>query len=102
MAFIKIAKVSDLDNEGMKKIEANGKSIILIVHKKKIYALQADCTHKNGPLWEGKIDGGVLICPWHSARFDIITGKVQKETPWAADLKRYDVKIKDKNIYVNV
>lgn len=33
------------------------------------------CTHDGGPLAEGEISGGCVVCPRHGARFDLITGK---------------------------
>jgi nitrite reductase/ring-hydroxylating ferredoxin subunit len=33
------------------------------------------CTHDDGPLAEGDIADGCVICPRHGARFDLITGK---------------------------
>jgi nitrite reductase/ring-hydroxylating ferredoxin subunit len=33
------------------------------------------CTHDGGPLAEGDIVGGCVVCPRHGARFDLVTGK---------------------------
>lgn len=40
-----------------------------------IYATQADCPHKQGPLADGLLGAGTLICPLHSIKFDLATGK---------------------------
>ena len=29
-----------------------------------------------GPLSEGKLEEGALVCPWHGSRFDLETGRV--------------------------
>jgi len=39
------------------------------------YAIEDICTHDDGPLAEGELDGCQLICPRHGARFDIRTGE---------------------------
>jgi nitrite reductase (NADH) small subunit len=39
-----------------------------------IYATQADCPHRGGPLADGLLGGTTLICPLHSWTFDITTG----------------------------
>jgi 3-phenylpropionate/trans-cinnamate dioxygenase ferredoxin subunit len=33
------------------------------------------CTHDDGPLADGAIDAGCVVCPRHGARFDLSTGK---------------------------
>ena len=32
---------------------------------------QAKCTHKQGLLNEGKLDGSTVTCPWHGSQFDV-------------------------------
>ncbi|MDQ6676245.1 MAG: Rieske 2Fe-2S domain-containing protein [Acidobacteriota bacterium] len=39
-----------------------------------IYAVQADCPHKGGPLSDGLTGGAVVVCPLHSWKFDLSTG----------------------------
>jgi nitrite reductase (NADH) small subunit len=43
----------------------------------RLYATQADCPHRGGPLADGLVGGGVLICPLHERRFDLTTGEAQ-------------------------
>jgi nitrite reductase (NADH) small subunit len=40
-----------------------------------VYATQADCPHKQGPLADGLVGGCVLICPLHSWKFDLANGQ---------------------------
>lgn len=42
-----------------------------------VYATQAECPHKSGPLADGLLGSGTLICPLHSLKFDLATGKAQ-------------------------
>ena len=39
-------------------------------------ATQARCTHRQGPLSEGKLEGSTVTCPWHGAQFNVCTGAV--------------------------
>jgi nitrite reductase (NADH) small subunit len=41
----------------------------------KLFATQNRCPHKQGPLSEGLIGSGKLICPLHSHKFDLCTGE---------------------------
>ena len=40
-----------------------------------VYAVQAACPHKGGPLADGLVGGTTLICPLHSWKFDLATGQ---------------------------
>lgn len=40
-----------------------------------IYATQAHCPHRGGPLIDGLIGGTILSCPLHAWKFDLRTGE---------------------------
>jgi len=54
------------------------------------YATQSECTHANGPLEEGNLDGCIITCPLHDSRFDVTTGQVI-EGPADEPLKTFRV-----------
>lgn len=41
----------------------------------KLFATQNRCPHKQGPLAEGIIGGGKVICPLHARKFDLCSGE---------------------------
>ena len=53
-------------------------------------ATQAKCTHRGGPLNEGKLDGSTVTCPWHGSQFNVCTGAVLRG-PATEPVKRYRV-----------
>ena len=55
-------------------------------------ATQAKCTHRQGPLSEGKLDGSTVTCPWHGAQFNVCTGAVLRG-PATQSLKTYRVTV---------
>jgi nitrite reductase (NADH) small subunit len=55
-----------------------------------VFAVQAVCPHRGGPLADGLLGGNALICPLHSRKYDIATGApIQAECP----LKSYSVRL---------
>ena len=40
-----------------------------------VFATQAECPHKNGPLADGLVGAGEVICPLHAWKFDLSTGE---------------------------
>jgi nitrite reductase/ring-hydroxylating ferredoxin subunit len=53
-------------------------------------ATQAKCTHRGGPLNEGKLDGSTVTCPWHGSQFNVCTGAVLRG-PATEPVKTYRV-----------
>jgi 3-phenylpropionate/trans-cinnamate dioxygenase ferredoxin component len=51
-------------------------------------ATQAKCTHRGGPLSEGKLDGSTVTCPWHGSQFNVCTGAVLRG-PATEPIKTY-------------
>jgi nitrite reductase/ring-hydroxylating ferredoxin subunit len=40
------------------------------------YATHDKCTHREGPLSDGVLEGSTVTCPYHGAQFDVSTGAV--------------------------
>jgi nitrite reductase (NADH) small subunit len=40
----------------------------------RVFATQATCPHRGGPLCDGLVGAGVVVCPLHERRFDLATG----------------------------
>jgi nitrite reductase (NADH) small subunit len=40
----------------------------------RVFATQAECPHRGGPLADGLVGGTTLICPLHEWSFDLVTG----------------------------
>jgi nitrite reductase/ring-hydroxylating ferredoxin subunit len=53
-------------------------------------ATQDKCTHSQGPLSEGELDGSTVTCPYHGAQFNVCTGAVLRG-PAKEPLKTYRV-----------
>jgi nitrite reductase/ring-hydroxylating ferredoxin subunit len=51
-------------------------------------ATQAKCTHRGGPLSDGRLDGSTVTCPWHGSEFNVCTGAVLRG-PATDPLKTY-------------
>ena len=59
----------------LKGVEAEGIRVLLASLDGEIYAYRNSCSGSVLPLDVGKLEGNTLICPWHSCRYDIRTGK---------------------------
>ena len=89
--FIKVAQTSDLNPGEKMLVEYDDDDVGLFNIDGKFYAISDVCTHDDGPLVEGKLDGDCIICPRHGARFNVKTGA--QTMPSFAPVPLYEVKI---------
>ncbi len=74
--FTAVMAADDLPEGAMKKADSKGVPVLLVRQNNQVYAISETCTHAGGPLSEGKLEDGAVVCPWHGSRFDLKTGKV--------------------------
>lgn len=58
------------------RVAVGGRAVAVYNIDGAYYATQDECTHADGPLSEGDIDGCAVICPWHASAFDVRDGSV--------------------------
>ena len=61
---------------GSVRVSFHGISVAVFNSGGKLYALEAECGHRKGPLDQGRVVGGAVVCPWHGARFNLESGEV--------------------------
>jgi 3-phenylpropionate/trans-cinnamate dioxygenase ferredoxin subunit len=91
MNFIRVAVKSEVAENSMIAVTVNGKEILLANIAGAFYAIANKCTHVGGPLAKGTLDGFVVTCPKHGARFDVRTGEAVGE----AKIGFIKLKVKD-------
>lgn len=99
--FVNVCSLSDIKPGTAKRVSAKGKEIALFNMQGKIYAIGARCTHAEGPLDEGSIEGNEVECPFHGARFDITTGK-NTSPPAPLPVEKFEVKVEGTNVLVKI
>jgi len=105
---VRVAGKSEIVLGKMKKVTLNGKEVLIANVNGYYYAVGSECTHFGGDLSEGVLEGNVVTCPNHKAKFDVTSGKVVSppaealSRPDIEDLPTYLVKIDNQNIMVKV
>jgi 3-phenylpropionate/trans-cinnamate dioxygenase ferredoxin subunit len=102
MGKIIVGKVSDFTPGKIQKSTVDGKDILVANIDGTFYAINDTCTHAGASLSEGKLDGTIVTCGWHGAKFDCKTGKLSAFPAKIKDLNSYKVVIESENIFVEV
>lgn len=99
--YLQVARVDEIPNGDRIFLEIGGQPIVLFNIAGDFYAIGDLCTHDDGPLGDGKLDGFQVICPRHGARFDVRTGQALRP-PAVAPAPSYPVRVVDGIIEIGI
>lgn len=92
--FTRICAQSELPAPGnVREFTANGRALCVANVEGSICVLDGTCPHEGGPLGEGEIDGGRVVCPWHGYAFDVRSGEAEGEPSLKAEV--FEAKVED-------
>jgi len=81
------------------QLEVQGVDVCLANVQGELAAMDNWCPHRRGPLGEGWIEGGRVVCPWHAWGFDAKTGECPEEH---ARVDVFPVKIEGEEVLVDI
>jgi nitrite reductase (NADH) small subunit len=85
--FIRICAQSELPQPGnLREFSVSGRTLCVANIEGAIRVLDGICPHEGGPLAEGTIDQGCIVCPWHSYAFNLHTGEAEGEPTLKAEV----------------
>jgi nitrite reductase (NADH) small subunit len=98
--FTKLTTESELPpiNEA-KEFPCGDKLICVANVNGEINAMENVCLHRGGPLGQGVIEGGKVICPWHGWEWNPKTGEAQAP---GAKIAVYPVKVEDGDVLIEI
>jgi 3-phenylpropionate/trans-cinnamate dioxygenase ferredoxin component len=101
LEYVELAPETDLPAGERLFVEVEGRAIVLFNLAGKLFAIGDVCTHDNGPLGDGEVDGDEVVCPRHGARFDVRTGKATS-LPATVDIPAYPVRVVEGMIQIGI
>jgi 3-phenylpropionate/trans-cinnamate dioxygenase ferredoxin subunit len=101
LEYFTVAEVDEVGDGDRLFIEIDGAVIALFNMGGEYYAIADLCSHDDGPVAEGDLEGHEIVCPRHGARFDIRTGEVLS-LPAAVDIPAYPVRVEAGEIQIGV
>ena len=96
----RVADLNSLPNNRVRTVTAGTQQICLVNHEGALTALDNRCPHQGGPLGEGQLEDGWVICPWHAYQYDPVTGKAPEGFEDRVD--PYPIEIRQNGIFVGV
>jgi nitrite reductase (NADH) small subunit len=87
--YVRVCAQSELPQPGhLLEYTAGGRVLCVANVEGAICVLDGICPHEGGPLGEGTIEDGRVVCPWHAYAFDVHTGEAKDDPEVKADILR--------------
>ena len=100
-ALTRITTESALPAPGEAKEFSCGGKVICVANMGGTFrAMENVCLHRGGPLGQGFIDGGMVVCPWHGWQWDPVTGQAGHNP--SAKLAVYPLRIENGDVLVEI
>ncbi len=99
--FIHLANAPDIPEGEARVFDLEDFSIAICHTKEGYFAIENICTHDDGPLGEGCLEGFAIECPRHGAKFDVRDGKVL-QMPAAFPIRTFEIRVEGDRILVKV
>jgi len=90
----------DLDIGGITTVVAADRAVAITRTASGYGALDNHCPHQGGPLGDGQIEHGYVICPWHGYEYDPLTGA--PPDGYGDCATSYEVEERDDGLYIRV
>jgi len=99
--FVPVAAVGDVPPGERLFFTVRDLDVVLFNIGGQFFAIEDRCTHDDGPLGDGVLEGTTIVCPRHGARFDVRTGRVLSP-PAPAPVPAFPVRVRDGQIEVGI
>lgn len=95
----RIAGVSELPPPGhVREFIFRQHGVCVVNQDGRFSALSNVCPHKGGPLSEGSVEDGELVCPWHGWAFSIHDGRCSGHP--SASVKVFRLVIRGEDVFL--
>jgi 3-phenylpropionate/trans-cinnamate dioxygenase ferredoxin subunit len=91
-AWLDVASTGDLPPGTRRVIDMDGVPVAVFNLDGEYFAIKDECPHDGGELAAGALEGEVIVCPRHGARFSVRTGEVLGP-PAYEDVRTYEVRV---------
>ena len=98
---VKIAETHEVSKNRMQVFKVEGYEILVVNVEGQFYAFENRCPHMGYPLYFGSLEGKVLTCGFHYAKFDVTTGKSLGSVT-DKPLKKFKIKIQNSIVQVEL
>ncbi|HEV2300276.1 MAG TPA: non-heme iron oxygenase ferredoxin subunit [Stellaceae bacterium] len=94
-------KTGELLPGEMKWVAVQRRRLLVANVEGRFYALDDICGHQRVPLSSGTLEGHIVECPLHFARYDVRTGLLL-DGPTAENVAVYETRVEGDTVFVKI
>ena len=99
--WLDVAGIDELTPGTRRVVDVDGIDVAVFNLDGEFFAVRDVCPHDGGDLAKGELEGEVIICPRHGARFSVRTGAVLGP-PAYEDLRTFTLRVADGKVQIEV
>jgi 3-phenylpropionate/trans-cinnamate dioxygenase ferredoxin subunit len=99
--WLDVANIDELAPGARLVVDVDGTGVAVFNLGGDYFAIRDVCPHDGGDLAKGNLEGEVIVCPRHGARFSIRTGAVLGP-PAYEDIRTYPVRVAQGKLQIEV
>lgn len=100
MALVRAMSKAKVPEGKICEVRVNRKSLAVANVEGKPCVISNICTHEQGPLGCGVLEGTVVTCPWHDWKFDVVSGRLLNAQ--GEGVKTYPAEVQGEDILVDL
>lgn len=97
--FVDVCAADEIPDGRARTVCIGGERVAVFRYDGRVSAVSNACRHQNGPLGDGKVVGGCIVCPWHGYEYDPCSGRAP--APFTERLPTFDVRVIDGRVLVS-
>ena len=97
--FVDACALADIADGRARVISLDGERVAVFRYDQKLAALSNVCQHQNGPLGEGRVVDGCVVCPWHGYEYRPETG--QSPPPFTEKVSAYRLRLHGERVLID-
>jgi methionine sulfoxide reductase heme-binding subunit len=97
--FVDVCGVAEIPDKRAVVTCLSGERVAVFRYDGRISAISNVCQHQNGPLGEGRIVNGCVVCPWHG--FEYFPDSGASPPPFTEKVPTFDVRVREGRVLVH-
>ena len=100
--WVRIAACANVPPREGRAALVGGREIAIFNLDGRFLAVDNRCPHRGGPLADGIVTGGTVVCPLHAWKVSLESGSVQRPAEAAACVHTYPTRVEDDVVWVEM
>jgi nitrite reductase (NADH) small subunit len=100
--WVRITAVENIPLREGRAVEVDGQVVAIFNVGDRFLALENRCPHRGGPLADGIVSAGTVVCPLHAWKIDLTTGSVTNQPENLQCIKTFPTLVEGGAVFVEL